>query len=68
MIWMTVAAICDIPFSYFMVQVMETWVGIVIANIIVLIPYEVFAPIYTIKRLNIEICKAEKSILAMPLS
>lgn len=62
MIWMTVAAICDIPFSYLMVQVMGTWVGIVIANIIVLIPYEVFAPIYTIKRLNIEICKEEKSI------
>ena len=52
MIWMTFAAVIDIPFSYFMVQVTGNWIGIVIANVIALLPYEILAPIYTMRKLN----------------
>lgn len=55
MIWMTFAAVIDIPFSYFMVQVTGSWIGIVIANVIALLPYEILAPIYTMKKLDMKI-------------
>lgn len=55
MIWMTFAAIIDIPFSYMMVQITESWVGIVIANVIALLPYEILAPIKTLKMLDVKI-------------
>lgn len=54
MIWMTFAAIIDIPLSYFMVQLVGGWIGIVIANVLALLPYELIAPIYTFKRLKQE--------------
>lgn len=59
MIWMTFAALIDIPFSYFMVQVTGSWIGIVIANVIALLPYEILAPIYTMKKLDVEIRNAK---------
>lgn len=40
-IWMTVAAIIDVPLAYFLVQALESWAGVVLANIIALLPYEV---------------------------
>ena len=52
MIWMTFAAAIDIPFSYFMVQITGSWIGIVVANVIALLPYEILAPIYTMKKLD----------------
>ena len=52
MIWMTFAAVVYIPLSYFMVQLTGNWVGIVVANIFALLPYELLAPIYTMKKLN----------------
>ena len=55
LILMSFAALIDIPFSYFMVQVTGSWVGIVIANVIAMLPYELLAPIYTMKKLNFEI-------------
>ena len=58
MIWMTFAAIIYIPLSYFMVQVTGNWIGIVIANIIALIPYEILAPVYTMRKLNVKISQS----------
>lgn len=55
MIWMTFAAIIDIPFSYIMVQVTGNWTGIVVANVIALLPYEFLAPVYTMKKLEAEV-------------
>lgn len=52
MIWMTIAAAIFIPLCYFMVKITNSWVGIVIANTMALIPYEILAPIYTFKRLD----------------
>ena len=56
MIWMTFAAVIDIPFSYLMVRITGSWIGIVVANVIALLPYEILAPIYTMERLENEIC------------
>ncbi len=53
MIWMTFAALIDIPLSYLCVQWTGSWIGVVIANVLALLPYELMAPFYTMKRLNI---------------
>jgi len=52
MIWMTFAAIIDIPLAYLLVQITGGWIGVVIANILALVPYEMLAPIYTMKYLK----------------
>lgn len=52
MIWMTFAAVIDIPLSYLFVRITGSWIGIVIANILALLPYEVLAPIFTFKKLE----------------
>lgn len=53
-IWMTFAAIIFIPLSYIVVYITESWIGVVIAQIIALLPYETLAPIYTMKYLKRE--------------
>ena len=45
-IWMTFAAVVNIPFSYLLVQITGGWIGVVLANIISLLPFEILAPIY----------------------
>lgn len=52
MVWMTFAAIIFIPVSYVMVQITGNWIGIVIANVFALLPYEILAPIATMKKLD----------------
>ena len=52
MIWMTFAAIIDIPLAYLLVQVTGGWIGVVIANVLALVPYELIAPVYTMKYLK----------------
>ncbi len=52
MIWMTVAAVVFVPLSYFIVRVTGSWIGVVIANVLSMLPYEVLAPIFTIKLLK----------------
>ena len=54
MIWMTFAAIIDVPLSYVMVQLTGGWIGIVVANVLALLPYELIAPVYTFKKLEQE--------------
>lgn len=39
-IWMTFAAIVDIPLAWLFVQITGSWIGVVIANIIALLPFE----------------------------
>lgn len=52
MIWMTFAAVVDIPLSYLFVQITGGWIGVVIANILALLPFNVLAPFFTIKKLK----------------
>ena len=52
MIWMTFAAIVFIPLAYITVQITGSWIGVVIANTISLIPYELLAPLFTFRMLN----------------
>lgn len=52
MICMTVAAILFIPLAYILVKITGSWIGIVIANTISLLPYQVLAPIFTMKLLG----------------
>ena len=54
LIWMTFAALVCVPLTYVMVQITESWIGVVVANSISLLPYEILAPIYTFKQLDIE--------------
>lgn len=49
---MTIAAIVDIPLSFLISKVVGNWTGVVIANIIVLLIYEVLQFIDTINKLN----------------
>lgn len=59
-IWMTFAALIDIPLSYLCVKWTGSWIGVVIANVIALLPYEFLAPIYTVKKLkNLEEMKGK---------
>lgn len=52
MIWMTIAAIMFIPLSWIFVKLFESWIGIVLASVIAMLPYEILAPIFTLKKLN----------------
>lgn len=52
LIWMTVAAIVFVPLAWLMVQMTGGWEGILIANIISLLPYEMIAPCTTIKHVS----------------
>lgn len=45
-IWMTFAAILNIPLAYFFVQLTGGWIGVVLANILSLLPFEILEPIY----------------------
>lgn len=55
MICMTIAAIAFIPISYLLIQLTNSWIGVVLANFVVLAPYEILAPIFTIRLLNTKI-------------
>lgn len=52
LIWMTFAAVVDIPLSILFVHLNGGWIGVVVANIISLIPFEILEPIYLNKYLN----------------
>ena len=52
MIWMTVAAAAFIPLSVLFVQFFDSWIGVILASVVAMLPYEVLAPIYTIRMLN----------------
>lgn len=49
---MTIAAILNIPLAYLLTNITGSWIGVVIAQCIALIPYEFFAPIFTMKKLR----------------
>lgn len=59
LVWMTFAALVFVPLSYFFVHLMGSWIGVVVANTISLVPYEFIAPVYTIKVLNRKMPKRE---------
>ena len=52
MVWMTVASVVFIPLACMLVRLMGSWIGVVLANILAMTPYEILAPIYTIRKLN----------------
>lgn len=52
MIWMTFAGIIFIPLAYILVQITRSWIAVVLANVLAMLPYEVLAPIFTIKKLK----------------
>lgn len=45
-LWMGFAAVVDIPLAFFLVKFTGGWIGIVIANVIALLPFEILEPIY----------------------
>lgn len=51
-IWMSFAAAIDIPLAFVMVQITQSWIGVVVANILVLLPYEFIAPVKTMRILK----------------
>ena len=52
MIWMTFAAMAFIPLAFLFVKVLGSWIGVVLAAVVAMMPYEVIAPIYTFRYLN----------------
>ena len=51
-IWMGVAAIVDVPLAFLLVHITGSWIGVVLANIIALLPFEILEPIYFNKKLK----------------
>lgn len=45
-IWMTVAAACMIPLSILLCKFTDSWVGVVLASTISLLPYEIIQPCF----------------------
>lgn len=45
MIFMTLAALIDIPLAWLLVKITGGWIGVILANIIVLLPYEIVEPL-----------------------
>ena len=52
MICMTIAAIIDIPFAWLLVKIFNGWIGVVVANVIALVPFEIMQPLYLRKHLS----------------
>ena len=55
---MTLAAVVDIPLAWVFVKLTGGMIGVVLANIIVLIPFEVAEPIFFFRYIN-KLIKAE---------
>jgi O-antigen/teichoic acid export membrane protein len=51
-IWMTFAAVIDIPLAWILVKVTGGWIGVVIANILALLPFEIIQPIRLMRYLD----------------
>ena len=58
MIIMTLAAVLDIPLAWVLVQLTGGMIGVVLANIIVLLPFEILEPIFFFRYIN-KLIKAE---------
>lgn len=56
-IWMTFAALINIPLAYLLVNITGNWIGVVLANIISLLPFEIIQPIYLNKHINLVLKK-----------
>ena len=51
-IFMTFAAVIDIPLAWIFVRIFGGWIGIVIANIVALLPFEIAEPIFFFGYIN----------------
>ncbi|WP_343246838.1 hypothetical protein [Diplocloster hominis] len=51
-IWMTIAAIIDIPIAIILVKILNSWTGVILANIIALMPFEIAEIIYFKRYIN----------------
>lgn len=58
-IWMTFAAIVNIPLAILFVRLTRGWIGVVLANILALLPFEILEPIYFNKYINTQIKKSK---------
>ncbi|MBQ8963449.1 MAG: MATE family efflux transporter [Clostridia bacterium] len=52
MVFMTLAAVVDIPLAWVFVKVFGGWIGIVVANILALVPFEIAQPIFLKRHLR----------------
>lgn len=52
-IWMTFAALINIPLAVVFVNFTGGWIGVVLANIVSLLPFEIIQPIYMKKHINL---------------
>ena len=50
-IWMTFAAVVFVPLAVALTHWTGSWIGIVLANILALLPYEILAPVINLRRL-----------------
>lgn len=62
-IWMTFAAIVNIPLAYLLVNTTGGWIGVVLANIISLLPFEIMQPIYMRKHINTLILRENRTTI-----
>ena len=48
---MTIAALVDIPLAFVLVKATQSWIGVILANIIVLCPYNMLEPFFLRRRI-----------------
>ena len=53
MILMTFAAVIFVPLSWILVKISNCWIGVVLASVIAMLPYEMIAPILTLRKLSV---------------
>ena len=53
-IWMTLAAAVFFPLAWLLTRWIGSWIGIILANVISVLPYEILAPVVNLRKLKKE--------------
>jgi O-antigen/teichoic acid export membrane protein len=54
LVWMSVAAAVFVPLAWVLTRQVESWIGVILAGCLAVLPYEILAPIHTLRRLKRE--------------
>jgi hypothetical protein len=51
---MSVAAAVFVPLAWVLTRQLKSWIGVILAGCLAVLPYEILAPIHTLRRLKRE--------------
>lgn len=52
LVWMSVAAAVFVPLAWVLTRQLGSWIGVILAGCLAVAPYEILAPIHTLRRLR----------------